>query len=156
MDYLNELVCEFRNALDIVATQKLYGRLTLFRNFPNGCCRYASDLLAEYLINKGVPRECIQMAESETRKGNYTHCWLIIDDMFCVDITADQFNGKLYFKKYEPIPNCCIVPRGTYLYEFFDNSKTQYLRNVGIDTYSEDVSAKLQVIYDSAIRQIQD
>ena len=116
VDLLNQLACEFRSALEIVVNEKQYGRLKIFGSFPNECCRYTSDLLAEYLVNNDIARKRIQMVESETLEEEYTHCWLMIDSTLFVDITADQFNKSPYFRKYAPIPACCVVPLDTYLY----------------------------------------
>lgn len=148
------LAFEFRIALDAVVNQKQYGRLSIFSTFPKECCRYTSDLLAEYLINNGVKRERLCMAESQTIKYKYTHCWLIIDRKYCLDITADQFNDKLYFNGYKPIPSCCVKLNGTYLYELFDDEKTTYMYNVGIDTYGGDIPYKLDVVYNAVINEI--
>ena len=153
---LEFLAYEFRKALELVVDERLYGRLTIFRSFPNGCCRYTSDLLAEYLMSKGIPKECIQMIECETIEEGYTHCWLIVKNTFYVDISADQFNRKAYFEKYEPIPSCCVVPCETnYLYECFDCRKMQYLDNVGIDSYNGDIPMKLQIVYDEVVQRIE-
>lgn len=155
IEFIKRLVCEFRQALEIVVDKKLYGRLLIFNNFPKECCRYTSDLLATYLMNVSISRERIQLLESTSYKEEYTHCWLMIDEKLFIDITADQFNGKSYFKMYEPIPACCIVLRDTYLYECFNRRKTHYLRNVGIDNYVGDVTMKLKVVYDETIKQIE-
>ena len=152
MNFLKRLAYEFYEGLDFVSRKKQYGRLTVFGGFPNGCCRYASDLLAEYMIDNGIARERIQMVEGETKEKGYTHCWLMIDDTFYVDITAGQFNGKSYFKEYQPIESSCVVPKDTYLYECFDNKKMQYIRNVGINSYSYDTPFKLKVIYEAVIQ----
>lgn len=154
IDYIEQLACEFRDALDVVAKRKLYGRLSIFQCFPRGCCRYTSDLLAQFMLDNGIEANRIEMVEAETNEDNYTHCWLMIDNVLFVDITADQFNEELYFKRYTPIPACCLVSRDTYLYECFNRSKMQFLQNVGIDSYGGDIPFKLQVVYDAVIQQI--
>ena len=88
--------------------RKQYGQLTVFASFPDGCCRYASDLLAEDMMSKGIIRERIRMIECTTMEEEYTHCWLTVDNTYFVDISADQFNKKAYFKKYKPIPECYV------------------------------------------------
>lgn len=153
-DLIYELAFEFRCALDIVVRQRKYGRLTIFANFPNGCCRYTSDLLAEYLIEMGIKRERIQMISGEANYGSYSHVWLMIDDLYFVDITADQFSNKQYFNKYSPISACCVMPKGTYFYEQFANQKIQSTYNVGIRTYSGDTPERLQVVYNAVVEQI--
>lgn len=152
---LRKLACDFRKALEDVSDKNLYGRLSIFRRFPNGCCTYASDLLAQYLIDNGIPAESIQTITSETYKERYTHCWVMIDERIFMDITADQFNGKAYFMKYSPIPDCCIVPRNTGFYKLFHNRTTEYSRNVGLDAYGDDISEKLKTVYSAAIQQIE-
>ena len=152
--FLTELSYKFRKALEYVSKNRLYGRLTLFEGFPNGCCRYTSDLLASFLIDNGISVERIQSVEGETKRYGYTHCWLMIDETVYIDITADQFNGEMYFKKYEPIPKCVFTPRDTYFYECFDQTKTQFSRDVGINTYSGDISAKLEAVYAETVKKI--
>lgn len=155
IEYIFRCASVFRNALEYVSEKQKYGRLNLFARFPNGCCRWTSDLLATYLIDCGVAMERIQVGDSETKQGGYTHCWVMIDEEIYVDITADQFNGKPYFKKYEPISDCFVVERDTYLYELFNKTKTYFTHNVGIESYSGDIPHKLRVVYDAAVRYIE-
>ena len=156
IDYLKILAFEFRKGLDFVVKNKRYGRLTILENFPNGCCRYASDLLAEYFMSKGISRRRIRVIECETMKEKYTHCWLLIDNVYFVDISADQFNGKSYFKKYEPIPSCYVTHRDKkYLYECFNCNKMKYLADVGINFYGGDIPMKLQIVYDEVVQSIE-
>lgn len=155
IEFLKEIVFEFREALEEVVDKRLYGQLSIFGRFPNECCRYASDLLAEYIMQQGVPMKYIQMIQGESHKEGYTHCWLLIDNLLFVDITADQFNGKRYFKEYEPIPSCYVAPRDiSSVHECFNNPSAQKIYNVGIDSYSGVISAKLQKVYNAVIDQI--
>lgn len=148
------LALEFRESLEKVICKREYGKLSIFARFPIECCRYSSDLLATYLIYKGIPKKYIQLAESKTIEEEYTHCWLVIDGEIIVDITADQFNRKNYFKKYEPIPECCVVERGTYFYKLFDKNSTVYFSDVGIDTYNGDIPEKLRFLYLEILKNI--
>ena len=153
-DYIIQLASDFRRALKLVATKGEYGRLSLFASFPKGSCTYTSDLLAEYLIENGIQRERIQVLNSRASKGYDTHCWLMIDDMYYLDITGDQFSNKPNYKKYSPIPDCCFVPRDTYFFERFTNENLNCSHNVGINTYSGDTSYKLQVVYTATVARI--
>ena len=155
VNYITNLAYEFREALNSVVNDRKYGRLRIFRHFPHGCCRYASDLLAEYLVEYGISQERIKMVEAETNKGAYTHCWLMVDDDLYIDITADQFIGKSFFRKYEPIP-CYYVAQcdKADLYKCFDISKMQFLQNIGIDSYSGDIQVKLRIVYTAALQHI--
>ena len=153
-DYIIQLASKFRRALEMVATKREYGRLSLFASFPKGCCTYTSDLLAEYLIENGIQRDRIQVLNGRASKGFDTHCWLMIDDMYYLDITGDQFSNKPNYKKYSPIHDCCFVPRDTYFFERFANENLNYSNNVGINTYSGDTSYKLQVVYNATVARI--
>lgn len=156
MDYelIFRLASEFRHALEIVVAKGEYGRLLLFARFPNGCCTYTSDLLAEYLMENGIKRERIQILNSSASEGYDTHCWLMIDDMYYLDITGDQFSNKPYYEKYSPISDCCMVPKDTYFFERFANTNLNFSCNVGINTYSEDVTKKLQIVYDATLARV--
>lgn len=156
MDYdmIFNLASEFRHALEIVVTKREYGRLSLFAHFPNGCCTYTSDLLAEYLMENGIQRERIQILNSNASKGHDTHCWLMIDNMYYLDITGDQFSNKPYYKKYSPISDCCFVPKDTCFFERFANKNLNFSCNVGINTYSKDVTEKLQFVYDATVARV--
>lgn len=153
-EYIVQLASEFRHALEVVASKGEYGRLSLFAGFPRGCCTFASDLLAEYLIENGIERERIQILNSQASKGYDTHCWLMIDNMYYLDITGDQFSNRSYYKKFGPIPDCCFVPKGTHFFECFINKSLNYSPNVGIYTYSGDISLKLQVVYNATVARI--
>lgn len=153
-DLIIQLASEFRRALETVAAKGEYGRLSLFAHFPDGCCTYTSDLLAEYLIENGIQRERIQVLNSKASKGYDTHCWLMIDDMYYLDITGDQFSNKSYYKKYGPISNCCFVPKDTCFFERFANKSLKTSCNVGINTYSGDISEKLQIVYDATVARV--
>lgn len=153
-DFIIHLASEFRHALDIVVAKGDYGRLSLFAHFPNGCCTYTSDLLAEYLMENGIERDRIQVLNSSASKGYDTHCWLMIDNMYYLDITGDQFSNKPYYKRYSPISDCCLVPKDTCYFERFANKNLKYSCNVGIKRYSGDTPEKLQSVYDATVAQI--
>ena len=156
MDYnlIFQLASEFRHALEIVVTKREYGRLSLFAHFPKGCCTYTSDLLAEYLIENGIQRERIQVLNSKASKGYDTHCWLMIDNMYYLDITGDQFSNNIYYMKYSPICDCCFVPKDTYFFECFANKSLNASYNVGINFYNGDISEKLQIVYNATVARV--
>lgn len=153
-DFIIQLASEFRHALKIVASKGEYGRLSIFAAFPKGCCTYSSDLLAEYLMENGIERDRIQILNSQASKGYDTHCWLMIDEMYYLDITGDQFSNKPNYKKYSPIPDCCFVPKETDFFECFINKSLNSSYNVGINTYSGDTAFKLQVVYNATVARI--
>ena len=156
IEFIKTLAQEFRKALEVVANKRLYGRLPLFGRFPHGCCRYTSDLLAEYMMSKGISAGRIQMIDAESNAEQYTHCWLVVDNAIIVDITADQFNYESYFKEYEPIPSSYVgMCDAQYLHSCFYNATLQSNCNVGINSYNGDTPLKLKVVYDAIIEQIE-
>lgn len=95
------------------------------------------------------------MIQGESYKEGYTHCWLLICNYLVVDITADQFNGKSDFKEYEPIPSCYVAPCDMKsIHDCFTNSKMERIYDVGIESYSSDIPAKLKNVYDAVLEQI--
>lgn len=73
-----------------------------FRGFPRGCCGEASDLLAQYLLNKGFEiRYVCGTYWGNTVDDRQSHAWLIIDDNTIVDITGDQFKWNSDFYNYD-------------------------------------------------------
>lgn len=149
-----ELCKEFREGLEYVSDNRLYGRLNIFARFPKQCCRYTSDLLATYLMDNGISFERICMLESETIEEGHTHCWLMIDNSMYVDITADQFNSEKYFDAYHPISKCIVNAVNTGYYTLFDKKRTYLIHNVGLCTYNYPVSMQLKLIYEEVQIQI--
>lgn len=155
IENIYQLSKTFREVLDEISKEKLYHRLSVFEYFPRGCCGYASNLLAEYLEDNGVLKQKIQLVNGESFEHQYTHYWLMINEKYFLDITADQFNGKNYFIKYKQIPKVVIVERNTYIYKKFNDIKTNYSNQFGIDTYHDDISNKLRILYNEALKIIE-
>lgn len=152
MVQVNKLAHEFRSALEIVRKERLYGRLRVFQHFPEGCCGYTSNLLAEYFHDNGIAVKYV--VSGETSREQYSHCWIILENDTIVDITADQFNEKTYFKDFEPIPKCCIVSSRHPLYSLFDR-QIEASTDYGIDSYSgELIRQQLQGLYNTIIQLI--
>lgn len=146
MEQIYHLSRNFRKALEIVRKDQLYGRLRIFQNFPNGCCTYISDLLADYLYDNGITIKYV--ASGETNQEDYSHCWVVIEGDYIVDITADQFNGKAYFRDFCPIPKCHIVPNVHPLYTLF-SCRINHPGTFGIESYCDgEIKRQLQTLYD--------
>jgi len=68
-----------------------------YEGFPTGCCGYTAHLLAHHLINLGIcsPEQMRFPYNSYDREGEWRfgHGWILVDDKWNVDITADQFPG---------------------------------------------------------------
>ena len=154
-----ETICQlsekFRNAIEAAVHSGTYFRLcTLFCSFPRGCCGYTSDLLAEYLVSNGLSLQRVKRANCTKIRGGFTHTWLMIDDSYYLDITADLFNEKAPFKTYMPISKCYCVKRDTGIYELFDKSDICFNQEAGIIYYPVNISENLSELYDIVIRYI--
>lgn len=58
-----------------------------FGSFPTGSCGSSSDLLAQYLLSKGVKK----IKYVHGKRGRHSHGWLEIDGLI-IDIAGDQFD----------------------------------------------------------------
>lgn len=99
MDFCKE-VMKFREAIDIAKEDGRFIHLYPFNRFPNDCCEHASDLLAQYLFEKGVKTE--QVNGSLEFDETWHHVWLLTEDGIVIDITGDQFIGKISELKENP------------------------------------------------------
>lgn len=90
---LERLVRDFRNAIDIAWEKDRFLRIYPFNRFPDDCCGHASDLLCQYLLENGIETRLIN---GTCRKDSqWHHVWLETDDGIVIDITSDQFIGRL-------------------------------------------------------------
>lgn len=99
---LEELVHNFRTAIDRAKWNEESSYY--FREFPTGQCGTTSDILCQYLIDKGFSN--IEYANgtyySDDPKNWQSHTWLVVKGTV-VDITADQF-------KHANPPLKCDIP----------------------------------------------
>ena len=66
--------------------------------FPKGCCEIASDLLAQYLLEKGTHTKSVHGEyDFDDWENKFPHTWLETDGGIIIDITADQFVGEKVF-----------------------------------------------------------
>ena len=152
-----ETICllseKFRNAIEAAVHSGTYFRLnSLFHCFPKGCCDSASSLLAEFLLKNSLQPTRIKNVNGKTHDDEYGHTWLMIDDRYYLDITADQFTNKPAFKRYGQISECCCVPKNSYIYELFEISEV--LPEKGIDAYGGDFCEELREFYNIIVRYI--
>lgn len=84
-EYYFELAKSFRNAIeDCISNGQISVRF--LRNFPTGCCSYASDLLQKYFYEHNI--ETFYMS-GRTREDS--HAWIETYDKVVIDITGDQY-----------------------------------------------------------------
>ena len=99
LDYLIELVHDFRNSIEEAKEQGEFNGDRRFRDFPTGCCGITTDLLAKFLLDKRVRIKMDYVCGTyyDIDLENPSHAWLELDNGHIIDITGDQF-------KYYPAP----------------------------------------------------
>ena len=92
----------FRHAIEKALEAGAFNNDKQFSGFPSGCCGEASDLLAQYLLNKWFEiRYVCGTYRGNTVDDRQSHAWLIVDDNTIVDITGDQFKWNSDFYNYD-------------------------------------------------------
>lgn len=86
-------VCRFKNAILEAKWNGDFSSKDVMRNFPHGCCEFASDLLAHYLdeIHRIKTIHLNGRYEDDNPENLRNHEWLTCGKMI-IDITYAQFN----------------------------------------------------------------
>lgn len=92
-----ELARQFRNALDAAWEDDMFRNLYPFDNFPNDCCGHTCDLLSQFLLEHGI--ETRQVNRTCRKDSQWHHVWLKTENGTVIDITGDQFIGRLVIAK---------------------------------------------------------
>lgn len=90
---LKQKATKFRNA---IYRAKKHGDLNwhpTFAKFPDDCCDMTCDLLGQYLLESGI--ETYQINGVNKYDSSWHHVWLVTTEGVIVDITGDQFIGKI-------------------------------------------------------------
>lgn len=88
--------------------------------FPKGCCEVASDLLAQYLLEKGIHTKSVHGEyDYDDWENKYPHTWLETESGVIIDITADQFAKEEIFKVFDFMP--CYVGIDRSFYSLFSD-----------------------------------
>lgn len=96
MNEIRQLIKQFRDAADMALDAGEFERDNSFYKFPKGCCGDTCDLLAQFLMEKGI--------STYSTWGIYhgqTHAWLLTDNHTILDITGDQFKDNPEFFNYD-------------------------------------------------------
>ena len=83
----------FRNAIDTAKENDEFRLIYPFCRFPNDCCEHTCDLLGQYFLERGI----ITYQVNGTFKYDefWHHVWLRTKDGIVIDITGDQFIGRI-------------------------------------------------------------
>lgn len=93
MKKIERIARKFRSALDAAWEDGMFRNLYPFNNFPNDCCGHTGDLLSQYLLEHGIKTN--QINGTCRDDSQWHHVWLITEDGTVIDITGDQFIGRL-------------------------------------------------------------
>lgn len=93
MREIKRLANNFRNAIDTAFEKGELRKDPLFSRFPNECCDLTCDLLGQYLLENGIETHQINGVYRHDR--SWHHVWLITNNNVIIDITEDQFLGKI-------------------------------------------------------------
>lgn len=130
-----------------------------FNDFPNACCGDASDLLAQYLMenyDNNSRYKCVHGSFRYDDFGNYFgHSWLVVNDCFIVDITADQrqFKNTMIFPQNAFVP--CFVGNHSDFHSLFEVEPSQCRVFYGIETMGDYTFTRLKNLYDIILKNIE-
>lgn len=83
----------FRNAINFAKENNEFRLIYPFYKFPDDCCGHTCDLLGQYLLEKGIKTH--QVNGSFQYDESWHHVWLLTYDGIVIDITGDQFIGRI-------------------------------------------------------------
>ena len=102
MKEVKQFATQFRRAIDLALEAGEFDNDSIYRRFPRACCGDTSDLLAQYLLDKGIKTDYVCGTYWGKPDGNgQSHAWLMVDKHIIIDITGDQFSGKSTFLNYD-------------------------------------------------------
>lgn len=90
---LKQKAIRFRNAINQAKKRGALDWHSTFSKFPDDCCDMTCDLLGQYLLESGI--ETYQINGANKYDSNWHHVWLVTTEGVIVDITGDQFIGKI-------------------------------------------------------------
>lgn len=91
---LEQLVINFKNAIEEAFNNDDFLKITPFNRFPNECCDLTCDLLGQYLLEYGI--QTYQINGVNKYDSSWRHVWLVtLKEGLVIDITEKQFIGKI-------------------------------------------------------------
>lgn len=102
MGDIEQLTTQFREAIDLALEAGEFDNDSIYRRFPRACCGDTSDLLAQYLLEKGIKTDYVCGTYwGKPDENGQSHAWLTVDQQIIIDITGDQFKGRSIFLNYD-------------------------------------------------------
>ena len=88
MKEIEQFATQFRRAIDLALEAGEFDNDSIYRRFPRACCGDTSDLLAQYLLDKGIKTDYVCGTYWGKPDGNgQSHAWLMVDKYIIIDIT---------------------------------------------------------------------
>ena len=149
-DTIKTLAAQFRQGIEHAircgAITPRNTRTTL-PQFPRGCCEIASDLLAEYLLEKGIITHCVHGEyDFDYSENRYPHTWLETKDGYIIDITADQFQYHPGFQSVRL--SSCYVGQDRKVYDLFSRNRRIDPDFLGLSLYPEMYQEMVNPLYE--------
>ena len=80
MKEIEQFATQFRRAIDLALEAGEFDNDSIYRRFPRACCGDTSDLLAQYLLDKGIKTDYVCGTYWGKPDGNgQSHAWLMVD-----------------------------------------------------------------------------
>ena len=146
MKNIKYIVTQYRSAIDKALTMGELDNDFSFSLFPHGCCGDAIDLLAQYLLDKGIKTYyvCGNYYYDDPTKGAQSHAWLQTEDKTIIDITGDQFKDNSAFLNYDV--SVYVGPEDEF-HRLFKVEDRDVHQNMGLDALSSICRLRLSELY---------
>ena len=101
IEEIRYLAARFWRGIEAAHDRNLF-RKPPFSDFPNTCCGDAPELLAQYLLDSRIDQNIryryvygtYRYEDIEDIPDIFGHSWLVVNNTYIVDITADQRQFK--------------------------------------------------------------
>ena len=153
MENLKRLVEKFRVAIDKAKNEGEFKNDLIFSKFPHGCCGDTSDLLAEFLLRKGIRTNyvCGTFYYNDEEHDLQSHAWLFTEDHTIIDITGDQFKYNSALLNYD-IP--VYVGKEDNFHKLFEEEDRDIHIHDGISALGCGCQNRLWELYQKIIKYI--
>lgn len=153
MENVKILAKRFRGAIDKAKEAGEFDRDLIFSKFPKGCCGDASDLLAEFLLEKGIHTDyvCGTYYYYDEEYNSQSHAWLLSKDKMIIDITGDQFRYDSTFLNYD-IP--VYVGAEDDFHELFEEEDRDIYVHNGISALGDMCQYRLWGLYEKILKYV--
>ena len=97
MKEIEQFATQFRRAIDLALEAGEFDNDSIYRRFPRACCGDTSDLLAQYLLDKGIKTDYVCGTYWGKPDGNgQSHAWLMVDKYIIIDIIGESITYGMY------------------------------------------------------------